>query len=320
MTEHNRAALNASFPPAEMSLSEFVKRAQIPSVHADSTHTCPMLMIAFLDEPQMVWMVLLGFLPLGLISLILDKVHMVPLCSVTLKNSIRTVRLEKSLFRTCLRQWYPDGGKKGALTHVNYLKIVDFFFVMLSCSPVSSYMIIFWLCCIFSAKFCILMIVVPHRGVVIREIIFNSSSPVCFFQNICPSVVCTQVFLFFPPRLQSDRTVKGKRSRLHLQSILLFSGDCNHSPLCSCLFMAPFHVTLRITSTRQMRGETCLWRHVVNCPITHSRIVAQRWARTVAPFAFKSPFDWTRVAITFYSQFLLLWNGCEMSWIAGEKM
>lgn len=50
---------------------------------AGKAHACVMLIVAFLDEPQMVWTVVLGFLLLGLVCFIEDKVHMVLLCSVT---------------------------------------------------------------------------------------------------------------------------------------------------------------------------------------------------------------------------------------------
>lgn len=54
-----------------------------------------MLMVAFLDQPQMLRTVVLGFLLLGLIASIEDQVHMVLLCSVTSGglNSFTTVLL-----------------------------------------------------------------------------------------------------------------------------------------------------------------------------------------------------------------------------------
>lgn len=56
-------------------------------------HVCVMLMVAFLDQPGTLWTFVPGFLLLGLICFMEDKVHTVLLCSATSGRSLLRVEL-----------------------------------------------------------------------------------------------------------------------------------------------------------------------------------------------------------------------------------
>lgn len=68
-------------------LKKMEKKIEIQT-KARKAHACVMLMVVLLDQPEMAWTVVLGFLLLGLICLIEDKVHMVLLCSATSGRSL----------------------------------------------------------------------------------------------------------------------------------------------------------------------------------------------------------------------------------------
>lgn len=152
-------------------------------MRAHSRHTCTMLMIAFLDEPQMGWMVLLGFVPLGLISLIFrQSPYGAALLSHTEHQHQDRPPGEKPLSNLLKAMISISRRRKGGKSIDLLFKIVAFLFFCAAelCLHALLNYNISMIFTLFSK------ILHTHdscatRGIVIREMIFNNATPSSLF-------------------------------------------------------------------------------------------------------------------------------------------